>query len=71
MEQGEHGRERQPRRARPTDRDVQELIAQISHIEPDMKVTLIKPSSGLTKIFGTLAAVFRLSGGNMRYRSNR
>lgn len=71
MERGDYGRARQPKRARPTDRDLQELIAQISQIDTDAKVTVIRPVSGLAKVLGSLAAVVGLSAGIMRFRSNR
>jgi hypothetical protein len=57
MERGDYDRRLQRKRTRPTDEDVQELIALISKDERTAKVSVIKPIFGRPKIFASLTAM--------------
>ena len=72
MERGRYGRRLQRERSRPTDEDIQDLIALIKKDERAVKVTVFGPSRSRAAAVGSsFAAVYRWSAGILRHRTAR
>lgn len=68
MKRGNYDRRLQRKRTRPTDEDLQVLIALINQDERTARITVIRPLLDRGKIIGSFATVLNLLAGTLRPR---
>lgn len=72
MEHGAFRSRRRPKRARPTEQEIQDLISLIGDPYPQdvtRKVAVVAPSSGIVRIRESLGEALRLSRGALPMKS--